>query len=87
MVLRNDVVKTYQILLGRRPESEIVITQWMQCLDIDTLVNGIIQSDEFRSRCHQAILAEVHMFGSDIVNLAKTASVRLTSQSGRTGTM
>ncbi|MBC7578518.1 MAG: hypothetical protein H7312_14320 [Tardiphaga sp.] len=79
MVLREDMVKSYDILPGRRPESESVIAQWMQCRDHDALVNGIIHSDEFRSRCHQAILAQANMFGSDVLNIARTASIRLTA--------
>jgi SAM-dependent methyltransferase len=51
MLTRDDVMTAYRVLQRREPESEEVITQWMENVgDIDALIEAFITSAEFRGR-------------------------------------
>ena len=51
-VTREHVVWCYRLLLGREPESENVLEQFMQASSPDAVVNTILQSQEFKSNHH-----------------------------------
>lgn len=49
VITRHDVVAAYQLLLRREPESEEVISHWLErCTYPDELVSGILGSKEFQ---------------------------------------
>jgi FkbM family methyltransferase len=55
--MREIVIWTYRILLGREPESEEVIELYSKCESVDEIVGHIIRSREFQLR---------HLSGSEI---------------------
>jgi len=55
--MRETVIWTYRILLGREPESEDVITLYSRCESVDEIVGHFIRSREFQLR---------HLSGSEI---------------------
>lgn len=51
MVTRENVTSAYELLLGRKPESDDAISSWLNsCSTTDELIVGIVGSDEFSKR-------------------------------------
>jgi len=56
---RLDVISAYRLLLGRLPESELVISEHRQHADIETLGRLILQSEEFRNIVRKNVKPDV----------------------------
>ena len=52
MISREDVVRAYQLILERQPESEATIREWSQARNLGDLVYVLVNSEEFSRRTY-----------------------------------
>ena len=65
-VARKDVIGCYRLFLGREPESEAAVLEYMKTKDLSTLRNIFIGSAEFRDRVQSSDLVQLPFLPLDL---------------------